>query len=209
MKKQNNSIILAFEKKASVSDIEALIKNGADVFERDSNGETPLHVAAKNGHAALIKLLLDAGSDVNDVDNVGFTPLICIASSSANESAMKMLLENGADVAVRDDSGMTAMHRLALNEDIPAEKLEQACALLIRHGADINTRDDVRETPLETMCACYLDDQMVKQRALILLSAGADPSIEGDEGNSLLKRVQAGNKVFKEICEQVMNSICK
>lgn len=208
MKKQNNSIILAFEKKASVSDIEALIKNGADVFERDSNGETPLHVAAKNGHAALIKLLLDAGADVNDVDNVGFTPLINTASSCADEASMKMLLENGADVAVRDDSGMTAMHRLALNEYIPAEKLEQACALLIRHGADINTRDDIGETPLETMCAC-VDNQIVKQRALILLSAGADPSIEGDEGESLLKRVQAGNKVFKEICEQVMNSICK
>ena len=37
--------------------------------------ERPLHEASREGHVFMVKLLLDAGADVNAKDNEGFTPL--------------------------------------------------------------------------------------------------------------------------------------
>ena len=54
----------------------ALIAAGAppDVTE-GVNGGTPLHVAAFNGHLAVVKVLVEAGAKVNPRDNDGWTPL--------------------------------------------------------------------------------------------------------------------------------------
>ena len=43
---------------------------------RDVDGKVPLSVAAKDGHAAIIKLLIDLGETPNTADADGFTPLM-------------------------------------------------------------------------------------------------------------------------------------
>ncbi|KAG6543685.1 hypothetical protein Mapa_014869 [Marchantia paleacea] len=54
-----------------VSDVEELLKAGADVCEHDSNGISPLMHAAKNGHASIVSRLLEAGAPWNALDKTG------------------------------------------------------------------------------------------------------------------------------------------
>ena len=48
--------------------VKALIEAGADVNKADDDGETPLYMAAWNGHEAVVKALIEAGADVNKAE---------------------------------------------------------------------------------------------------------------------------------------------
>lgn len=81
-----------------------LLKKGADVNARASNGHTALHYAAAYGPVDLVKLLLQKGAPVNfDVkdnaqgDDPGCTPLL-YAAANGHLEIVKILLKKGASV---------------------------------------------------------------------------------------------------------------
>ncbi len=80
----------------------SLVKAGANVnVEGHLSGSTPLMSAAEiNGAVGLVKLLLEAGAEVNARDNVGLTALMC-AVNRGNGPVVKLLLKAGADVHPR------------------------------------------------------------------------------------------------------------
>lgn len=49
---------------------------GSDLSLEDFQGQTPLHVAARRGHAAVVSLLLRSGAAVNARDQEGLSPLL-------------------------------------------------------------------------------------------------------------------------------------
>jgi len=55
--------------------IKSLLQHGAPVSAKDSNGMTPLHIAAKNNNIVGAKMLIEAGSKIMPRDNKGKTPL--------------------------------------------------------------------------------------------------------------------------------------
>lgn len=70
-----------------------LIKSGADVDMGDHDGETTLQYAAKGGDLDGIKILLDAGVDVNKQNiSTKFTALYQ-AAYSGETAVVKVLLE--------------------------------------------------------------------------------------------------------------------
>ena len=64
----------------SESILQALLKAGAFVSGRGSNGRTPLHLAAKYNSLKCAKILMDNGSKVNPKDDKGVTPLDLVES---------------------------------------------------------------------------------------------------------------------------------
>ena len=72
------------------------------IDETDSNGTTPLHVAARNDQEAAVSLLLSAKADVNKTDDFGRTPLYyanviianVIITEWANDYEVKQLLRD-------------------------------------------------------------------------------------------------------------------
>lgn len=83
------------------------------------------------GHPAGVLRLLEAGADVNEIDEYGFTPLIETAIVNNIEMA-KILLSKGANVDRADTVGRTALHWAIDNRNMAF------CKLLLENKADPN-----------------------------------------------------------------------
>ena len=87
-----------------VETAEILIKHGAKVKDQDI---LPEAAAYGRGGAAMAKLLLKEGAEVDERSSGGYTPLI-IAAGRGYTDIVKVLLEAGADVHAVGDSNRTA-----------------------------------------------------------------------------------------------------
>lgn len=78
------------------------------VETRGSSGETPLHWMAILGDANGVRVLCEAGADLNALDNLGNAP-IHEAISNLQVLALIVLLECGADISVRNRMQQTPL----------------------------------------------------------------------------------------------------
>ena len=88
--------------------VQALIDRGFDVNFKHY-GSTPLHECkyavgcrVNKNYERIVKILVDAGADVNATDDEGRTPL---HEFDGNKSAQNILIKAGADVNIRDNNG--------------------------------------------------------------------------------------------------------
>ncbi|WP_455366559.1 ankyrin repeat domain-containing protein, partial [Kaarinaea lacus] len=89
--------------------IRTLVKNGADVNKkRESDGATPLIIAAQMGDYQLVNTLINAGASIEEYDQEKRTALI-VAAKKNNKNIVKKLLSVGADVNAVDVSGANAL----------------------------------------------------------------------------------------------------
>jgi ankyrin repeat protein len=108
-------------------------------------GRTALLRAAKDGHEAVVRLLLESGkTDIDSKDNNGQTPLSW-AAENGHEAVVRLLLESGkADIDSKDtEYGQTPLSWAAENGH------EAVVRLLLESGkADIDSKDNNSRTPL-------------------------------------------------------------
>ena len=89
-----------------IESVKYLIQKGADInnatgytdYGSSGGGLRPLHMAASSGCTEAIKLLLDAGADIDVRANKLFGSALSIAAYHGNIKSVKYLLERGADV---------------------------------------------------------------------------------------------------------------
>ena len=78
--------------------LELLISRGADIHARNNSGETALHLAAWYGHASVVQVMLEAGSNIEAKDKwCGETPLFK-AAANGHTAIVIFLLQRGARV---------------------------------------------------------------------------------------------------------------
>lgn len=89
------------------------LENDADLASTNRFGGTSLIPAAERGHVETVKMLIDAGVDVNHVNDLGWTALMEAVvlgdGGSAQVDVVKLLLDAGADIDQTDNDGVTAL----------------------------------------------------------------------------------------------------
>ena len=129
-----------------VETAQLLIDSGASVKAVTRNGGiTPLIMAARNGSAAMVGLLLKAGADPNTADATGATALMH-ASLSGRAEAVTLLLDQGADVNAKErQNGQTALMFAAW------ENRSAVIKALAGKGADLTVTTNTVKLARETM----------------------------------------------------------
>jgi ankyrin repeat protein len=86
-----------------------LLQYKANIYARDPEGRTALHVAVKffGGHVNVARLLLEHGADMNARDRGRGTPLLRAIQYGRLEIA-RLLLERGADIDAEDNWGQNS-----------------------------------------------------------------------------------------------------
>jgi len=87
---------------------------GAHIDFRNKQGHTPVHVAARSGHAAALKNLLDLGASPDVLDLRDLTPLYhcCIMDKGTGEECVRMLLDRGARLDCVDSQKWNILHQV-------------------------------------------------------------------------------------------------
>ncbi|TMW69770.1 hypothetical protein Poli38472_001926 [Pythium oligandrum] len=146
-----------------------LLQFGVDPNQRD--GVSALNEAARRGHVAAVKLLLEHGADVNLKGGPRKAPALLTAATLGRVEVVKVLVTHGADVHAMDevcatmgklvdslltllDSAVAVPRLTALHEAWSARpEAEEVALLLLEHGFDPSITDSSGWTALLHACA--------------------------------------------------------
>ncbi len=137
------SVLICATELSNPETVREILRYHPQLDKRDSKGRTALLAAVEsrsNGkdpaRVEVLRLLAEAGADVNVRDKNGNTPLHKTPLTDVAEELMRL----GADVNARNNAGETPIFTTMDEHAIP---------LLIAHGADVTILNDAGETLME------------------------------------------------------------
>ena len=153
--------------------------------------ETPLHYAAKSGHAEVVKVLLEARADTEARYGTDRRTALHVAASRGDKEMVKVLLAARADTEARYGmDGRTSLHHAVIY------RYEGMVKVLLREGADIEATDNVGQTPLH-LAAHYDHERVVR----ILLEAGANKAARNTLGERPFDKVRNSHAALRRLLQ--------
>jgi uncharacterized protein len=124
--------------------VQDLITMGADInwYDEKDYNYTPLHAASSRNRPEIVKMLIDAGAELNVQTSGGLTPLHRTIPMSNSEVA-KILIDAGADLNIQEVHGWTPLHWAIENKE---NEIKQ---MLIDAGAIIDIKDNRGKKPFD------------------------------------------------------------
>lgn len=118
--------------------VDVLLRAGAN--PNAGNYNSPLYLAAANGHTRIVTMLLESGAAVNGTHG---SPLYA-AAGNGYVDIVKLLLKAGANVNAMEESrgGRTPLHGAVQRDHY------EVAELLVAAGADLNVRDRSGRRPV-------------------------------------------------------------
>ncbi len=158
--------------------LDLLLERGADVNACNKWRETPLLIAANNGHVEAVKRLLQGGADPSLCSEAGWSALTFAAHKGYDDICSLLLAANApVDCRVIEDLS-TPLHKACAGSR-PGHT--SAVCQLLEGNADVHALNKWRETPLLTAANHGQSDAVEA-----LLRYGADPCKCTDTGWSPL-----------------------
>ena len=147
-------------------------------------GRTGLLLASENGHAQVVKLLLDKGANPAFLDRRGRTPLHA-AASAGHTAVAHLLLDAGGSADAPDHNGETPLMQACLNNHVSVLRL------LLGKATQLNLREKRNGDTVLIMATARRQNEIVAD----LLERGADVNMRNGAGWSALVLAAGSNDV--------------
>ena len=159
---------------------------------KDEERQTALHIAASQGHLAIVELLLanvDAKSKIDEVDIDGSTALHC-AISHGHYRIVERLLSANANVGIRNRWGQTPLH-------LAVRQANDNMVNLLLRGDSRTTTDDEGNTAIHV---AVIGGKMEIVKSL--LAAKLDVGVRNNKGETALH--QAASLGFESLVKLLL-----
>lgn len=167
--------LLAAASSGNLAEVGRLIAAGADLEQRDGQGQTALLRAVAGNHVAVAKALLAAGASLNAQAANQDTPWL-LAGASGRSEIIAAMLPLKPDLSLRNRYGGDAL--------IPAcERAHvETVKLLLTSGIDVNHVNNLGWTCLLEIVILGDGGLRHQEVAKLVLDAGANPNLADKDG---------------------------
>jgi len=199
--------VLEFKKYGdkSLSEIYHIIRNDPHTLNKQNEKKiSALALACSNlqnyDYSKVIRLLIDAGADVNLSVRKNVTPIMFV-SVSPYDNIVKMFIDAGCDIDIQNDINnfnVLLFSCFALRDKIcTIDRIKQ----VINTGCNLNSQTKKGTAPL-ILAAKHNMFDLVK----LLIKAKCNLDIQDNYGNTAL--IYAAEKGYKNICRELINAGC-
>lgn len=168
--RRNQAKLQVVVREGDALEVTRRLKLGADP-EGARSGFPLLHKAIEHGHHEIVRLLVEAGANVERTSHEGWAPLTRADAEDQLDIA-EYLISVGADEFSRHRHGFTQLHKAARKGD------SERCSVLLRGGADVDAKAADGATALlcaSKLCAGGASEAVIRT----LLHHRADPDTTG------------------------------
>ena len=170
-----------------IARVDASIRAGAPVDEKNDAGETALLLAVKHDKTAVAKSLMAAGASINAIAENKDTPWL-LAGASGRTELIREMIPLGPDLSIRNRYGGNAL--------IPAcERAHvETIKLLLTTAIDVDHINNLGWTCLLEIVILGDGGPRHVEAARLVLDAGANPNLADKDGMSPLAHARANGQ---------------